>query len=179
MGEMIRKQSVSPIMLDGKVAGSEALLQNIHTFMKKSLSKQASTERTMKQNTKQLAEITESVEEIKQQAKEEIRSYVAKKIIRDQLQQERRNKAAEFVEGKVQLTIDSICGTADDVDKAFQKVKKEETTKVAKQITAYIKVKLGLKSIDDISNGLVEKHKQLLKELTWKQLDTFMKKGSR
>lgn len=79
MGEMIRKQSVSPIMLDGKVAGSEALLQNIHTFMKKSLSKQASTERTMKQNTKQLAEITESVEEIKQQAKEEIRSYVAKK----------------------------------------------------------------------------------------------------
>lgn len=79
----------------------------------------------------------------------------------------------------MQLTIDSICGTADDVDKAFQKVKKEETTKVAKQITAYIKVKLGLKSIDDISNGLVEKHKQLLKELTWKQLDTFMKKGSR
>ncbi|MCQ6530530.1 hypothetical protein [Bacillus mycoides] len=39
------------------------------------------------------------------------------------------------------------------------------------------KDKLGLKSIDNIPNCFVEKHKQLLKELTWKNLDTFMKQG--
>ncbi|WP_353054544.1 hypothetical protein [Bacillus thuringiensis] len=158
---------------------SEGLLQGIHTYMKKSLSKQVITDRTIKRNTKQLAELTESVEEVKQQAKEVISSYVAKKIIRDQLQQERHAKAKGFVGNKVQLSFEAMEGTKSDLEHHVQVLIKKEVTRVMRHITSYLKEQLGLKSIDDIPNCLVEKHKTLLKELTWKKLDTFMKKGSR
>ncbi|MEK3933626.1 hypothetical protein [Bacillus sp. FSL R7-0642] len=109
-------------------------------------------------------------------------SNVASKIIRDDLQKDRHKKASEFVGDKVQLTIDSICGTSDEVDKAFRKLKKKETTKVAKQIASYVKYQLGFKrsdSIDDIPNCLVKKHKQLVKELTWPKLNNFTQKGGK
>lgn len=191
MGEIIRKQSVSPIMLDGKAAGSEALLQNIHTFMKKSLSKQASTERTMKQNTKQLAEVAVSVEEVKQQCKEAIKSHVAKRIIREQLQQERHEKAHQLAKENVQLTTDDVFKVEKMVEQVGESKRgevevivaelatKRETTQIMYQITSYIKKQLKLRSIEDIPNDFVDQHKVLIQKLTRKKLDTFMKKGSR
>lgn len=102
---------------------------------------------------------------------------VASKIVRDQLQQERHAKAKGFVGNKVQLTIEAMEGTKSDLERHMQVLIKKEVTRVMRHITAYLKDKLGLKSIDDIPNGLVENHKILLKELTWKKLDIFMKKG--
>ncbi|PEL22500.1 hypothetical protein [Bacillus toyonensis] len=106
-------------------------------------------------------------------------SNVASKIIRDQLQQERHAKAKGFVGNKVQLTFEAMEGTKSDLERHVQVLIKKEVTRVMRHITSYLKEQLGLKSIDDIPNCLVEKHKTLLKELTWKKLDTFMKKGSR
>ncbi|MDO6631792.1 hypothetical protein [Bacillus thuringiensis] len=107
------------------------------------------------------------------------RANVAPKIIRDQLQQERHEKAKHFVENTVQLTFEAIEGTKSDLEQAVRELIKKDATRVMRQITSYMKRQLGLKSIDNIPNCLVEKHKQLLKELTWKKLDAFMKKGSR
>ncbi|PYE89390.1 hypothetical protein [Bacillus sp. 196mf] len=107
------------------------------------------------------------------------RANVAPKIIRDQLQQERHVKAKHFVENTVQLTFEAIEGTKSDLEQAVRELIKKDATRVMRQITSYMKRQLGLKSIDNIPNCLVEKHKQLLTELTWKKLDTFMKKGSR
>ncbi|EOO39014.1 hypothetical protein IIU_00832 [Bacillus cereus VD133] len=106
-------------------------------------------------------------------------SNVASKIIRDQLQQERHEKAKHFVENTVQLTFEAIEGTKSDLEQAVRELIKKDATRVMRQITSYMKRQLGLKSIDNIPNCLVEKHQQLLTELTWKKLDTFMKKGSR
>ncbi|PGD00816.1 hypothetical protein COE68_32470, partial [Bacillus toyonensis] len=103
---------------------------------------------------------------------------VASKIVRDQLQQERHAKAKGFVGNKVQLTFEAMEGTKSDLERHVQVLIKKEVTRVMRHITLYLKEQLGLKSIDDIPNCLVEKHKTLLKELTWKRLDTFMKKGS-
>ncbi|WP_257129848.1 hypothetical protein [Bacillus cereus] len=85
MGKMIRKQSVAPVTLDGKGTEHSSTLHSLQTYMEESLANQASTERTIKQNTKQIAKITESVEEVKQQFKEATKSHVAKRIIREQL----------------------------------------------------------------------------------------------
>ncbi|OUB53440.1 hypothetical protein, partial [Bacillus thuringiensis] len=97
---------------------------------------------------------------------------VASKIVRDQLQHERHAKAEGFVGNKVQLTFEAMEGTRSDLERHVQVLIKKEVTRVMRHITAYIKEKLSLKSIDDIPNCLVEKHKTLLKELTWKKLDT-------
>ncbi|MGQ7098536.1 hypothetical protein ACUOAQ_10255, partial [Escherichia sp. SP-MK] len=102
---------------------------------------------------------------------------VASKIIRDQLQHERHAKAAGFVGNKVQLTIEAMEGTKFDVNRHIQELIKKAITRIMRQITLYIKAKLGLKSIDDIPNCFVVKHKELLKELTWKKLDNFVKGG--
>ncbi|MED2777529.1 hypothetical protein P4278_12915 [Bacillus thuringiensis] len=68
-------------------------------------------------------------------------------------------------------------GTKSDLEHHVQVLIKKEVTRIMRQITSYIKEKLDLQSIDDIPNCFVEKHKQLLKELTWKKLDTFVKGG--
>lgn len=102
---------------------------------------------------------------------------VASKLVRDQLQQERHAKAKGFVGNKVQLTFEAMEGTKSDLERHVQVLINKEVTRVMRHITSYLKEQLGLKSIDDIPNCLVEKHKTLLKELTWKKLDTFMKKG--
>ncbi|MGG5741308.1 hypothetical protein [Bacillus cereus group sp. IBL03679] len=98
-------------------------------------------------------------------------SNVASKIIRDQLQQERHAKAKHFVENTVQLKFEAIEGTKFDLEQAVRELIKKDATRVMRQITSYMQRQLGLKSIDDIPNCFVEKHKQLLKELTWKQLE--------
>lgn len=102
---------------------------------------------------------------------------VASKLIRDQLQQERHAKAEGFVGNKVQLTFEAMEGTKSDLERHVKVLIKKEVTRIMRQITSYIKEKLGLQSIDDIPNCFVEKHKQLLKELTWKKLDNFVKGG--
>ncbi|WP_257150341.1 hypothetical protein [Bacillus cereus] len=104
-------------------------------------------------------------------------SNVASKIIRDQLQQERHDKAKHFVENTVQLTFEATEGTKSDLEQAVRELIKKDATRVMRQITSYVKRKLGLKSIDNIPNCLVPKHKQLLKELTWKKLDCAIKSG--
>ncbi|WP_255259464.1 hypothetical protein [Bacillus toyonensis] len=76
------------------------------------------------------------------------------------------------------MTFEAMEGTKSDLERHVQVLIKKEVTRVMRHITLYLKEQLGLKSIDDIPNCLVEKHKTLLKELTWKRLDTFMKKGS-
>lgn len=102
---------------------------------------------------------------------------VASKLIRDQLQQERHAKAEGFVGNKVQLTFEAMEGTKSDLERHVQVLIKKEVTRIMRQITSYIKEKLNLQSIDDIPICFVEKHKQLLKELTWKKLDNFVKGG--
>ncbi|MGQ7306507.1 hypothetical protein [Bacillus cereus] len=102
---------------------------------------------------------------------------VASKLIRYQLQQERHAKAEGFVGNKVQLTFEAMEGTKSDLERHVQVLIKKEVTRIMRQITSYIKEKLGLQSIDDIPICFVEKHKQLLKELTWKKLDNFVKGG--
>lgn len=104
---------------------------------------------------------------------------VASKIIRDELQKERHDKAQYFVGNKVQLTFEAMEGTKNDLEQAVRELIKKDTTKVMRQITSYLKVQLGLKSIDDIPNCLVKKHKQLLKELTWKKLNNHTQKGGK
>ncbi|UTQ79994.1 hypothetical protein BC1_00042 [Bacillus phage BC-1] len=103
------------------------------------------------------------------------RANVAPKLIRNQLQQERHEKAKHLVENTVQLTFEAIEGTKSDFERNVQLLLKKETTKVMRQITSYVKQQLELKSIDNIPNCFVSKHKQLLKELTWKKLDYFRK----
>ncbi|WP_257141298.1 hypothetical protein [Bacillus toyonensis] len=92
-------------------------------------------------------------------------------------QQERHVKAKEFVGNKVQLTIEAMEGTKSDLERHVQTLTKKEVTRVMRHVTSYLKENLGLKSIDDIPNCLVEEHKRLLKELTWKKFDNFKKKG--
>ncbi|WP_333730500.1 hypothetical protein [Bacillus paranthracis] len=70
-------------------------------------------------------------------------------------------------------------GSKNDLEQAVRDLIKKDTTKVMRQITSYLKQQLGLKSIDDIPNCLVKKHKQLLKELTWKKLNNFTQKGGK
>ncbi|PGS68283.1 hypothetical protein COC69_26890 [Bacillus cereus] len=102
---------------------------------------------------------------------------VASKLIRGQLQQERHEKAKFFVENTVQLTIETVEGTKSNLEQAVRELIKKDTTRVMRQITSYVKQQLGLESIDNIPNGLVPKHGQLLKELTWRKLDNYMEKG--
>ncbi|WP_369355717.1 hypothetical protein [Lysinibacillus capsici] len=106
-------------------------------------------------------------------------SNVASKIIRDDLQKDRHEKAQRFVGNKVQLTFEAMEGSKNDLEKAVRDLIKKDTTKVMRQVTSYLKQQLGLKSIDDIPNCLVKKHKQLLKELTWKKLNNFTQKGGK
>lgn len=106
-------------------------------------------------------------------------SNVASKIIRDDLQKDRHRKAQQFVGNKVQLTFEAMEGSKNDLEQAVRDLIKKDTTKVMRQITSYLKQQLGLKSIDDIPNCLVKKHKQLLKELTWKKLNNFIQKGGK
>ncbi|MGH0664077.1 hypothetical protein ACQVSR_03090 [Bacillus paranthracis] len=106
-------------------------------------------------------------------------SNVASKIIRDDLQKDRHRKAQQFVGNKVQLTFEAMEGSKNDLEQAVRDLIKKDTTKVMRQITSYLKQQLGLKSIDDIPNCLVKKHKQLLKELTWKKLNNFTQKGGK
>ncbi|MGI8305153.1 hypothetical protein [Bacillus paranthracis] len=106
-------------------------------------------------------------------------SNVASKIIRDDLQKDRHRKAKQFVGNKVQLTFEAMEGSKNDLEQAVRDLIKKDTTKVMRQITSYLKQQLGLKSIDDIPNCLVKKHKQLLKELTWKKLNNFIQKGGK
>ncbi|WP_142345359.1 hypothetical protein, partial [Bacillus cereus] len=107
------------------------------------------------------------------------RANIAPEIIRNELRQERREKASHFVENTVQLTFEAIEGTKSDLERNVQLLLEKETTKVMRQITSYVKRQLELKSIDNIPNCFVLKHKQLLKELTWRKLDSSRKKGSR
>ncbi|EOQ04918.1 hypothetical protein [Bacillus cereus] len=186
MRELAVNKSVQPITLDGKIAENEGVLQTMQTYMKKSLSRQ---ERTMNQHTKQLSTINKSVEEVKQQYKEAIQSHVAKRIIREQLQKERYEKAHKLAQSNVQLTTEDYIKIEKMVEQvgenAREKVEvivadeatKRETTRVMYQITSYIKKKLGLRSIEDIPNGLVDQHKTLLQGVTRKKLDSFGKKG--
>ncbi|MED1535480.1 hypothetical protein [Bacillus pseudomycoides] len=106
-------------------------------------------------------------------------SNVASKIIRDDLQKDRHEKARQFVGNKVQLTFEAMEGSKNDLEQAVRDLIKKDTTKIMRQITSYLKQQLGLKSIDDIPNCLVKKHKQLLKELTWKKLNNFTQKGGK
>lgn len=106
-------------------------------------------------------------------------SNVASKIIRDDLQKDRHRKAQQFVGNKVQLTFEAMEGSKNDLEQAVRDLIKKDTTKVMRQVTSYLKQQLGLKSIDDIPNCLIKKHKQLLKELTWKKLNNFTQKGGK
>ncbi|XLP22014.1 hypothetical protein ACFMB7_26575 [Bacillus toyonensis] len=106
-------------------------------------------------------------------------SNVASKIIRDDLQKDRHQKAQQFVGNKVQLTFEAMEGSKNDLEQAVRDLIKKDTTKVMRQVTSYLKQQLGLKSIDDIPNCLVKKHKQLLKELTWKKLNNFTQNGGK
>ncbi|PEE36706.1 hypothetical protein [Bacillus cereus] len=126
-----------------------------------------------------IGKLGESVESFDNRLTQTQLENVASKIVRDQLQQERHAKAKGFVGNKVQLTFEAMEGTKSDLERHVQVLIKKEVTRVMRHITSYLKEQLGLKSIDDIPNCLVEKHKTLLKELTWKKLDTFMKKGIR
>lgn len=81
------------------------------------------------------------------------------------------------MDNKVQLTFEAMEGTKSDLERHVQMLIKKEVTRIMRQIKSYIKEKLGLQSIDDIPICFVKKHKQLLKELTWKKLDTFVKGG--
>ncbi|MES1052035.1 hypothetical protein FOA24_22815 [Bacillus thuringiensis] len=129
--------------------------------------------------TEKVESLDQTVESFDNRLTEAQLSNVASKIIRDQLQQERHTKARGFVGNKVQLTFEAMEGTKSDLERHVQVLIKKEVTRVMRHITSYLKEQLGLKSIDDIPNCLVEKHKTVLKELTWKKFDTFMKKGSR
>ncbi|MEW4150770.1 hypothetical protein Q0N88_11045 [Bacillus thuringiensis] len=127
--------------------------------------------------TEKVASLDQTVGSFDNRLTETQLSHVASKIIRDQLQQERHEKAKHFVENTVQLTFEAIEGTKSDLEQAVRELMKKDATRVMRQITSYMKRQLGLKSIDDIPNCFVEKHKQLLKELTWKKLDNFVKGG--
>ncbi|EOO30757.1 hypothetical protein IIU_05074 [Bacillus cereus VD133] len=102
---------------------------------------------------------------------------IAPDIIRNELRQERREKASHFVENTVQLTFEAVEGTKSDLERNVELLMEKETTKVMRQITSYVKRQLELRSIDNIPICFVPKHKQLLKELTWKKLDNYMKNG--
>ncbi|PGA92162.1 hypothetical protein [Bacillus toyonensis] len=124
-----------------------------------------------------IGKLGESIESFDNRLTQTQLGNVASKIVRDQLQQERHAKAKEFVGNKVQLTIEAMEGTKSDLERHVQTLMKKEITGLMRHVTSYLKAHLGLKSIDDIPNCLVEKHKRLLKDLTWKKLDNFKKKG--
>ncbi|PFK27277.1 hypothetical protein, partial [Bacillus cereus] len=115
-----------------------------------------------------IGKLGESVESFDNRLTQTQLENVASKIVRDQLQQERHARAKGFVGNKVQLTFEAIEGTKSDLERHVQVLINKEVTRVMRHITSYLKEQLGLKSIDDIPNCLVEKHKTLLKELTWK-----------
>jgi len=177
MKKLSMSQSVVPITLDGKMAAQEGVLQSIQTYMKKSLSKQVSTERTLRKSTKELTQMKIRLSSFDERLTDIQQSNVAKKVIRDQLQMERHRKAKQFVHENVQLSIEEITGTKSEIEKSLAERMKRETTQIMCQITSYVKKQLHLRSIEDIPNCFVEKHKQLMKDLTWKKLDMFMKGG--
>ncbi|MEK4501913.1 hypothetical protein [Bacillus sp. FSL R12-0069] len=189
MKKLLVNQSVTPITLDGKMAESEGLLQNIQTYVKKSLSKQLSTERTLKKNAKELIQMKIMLSSVNQQVTDMHQSNVAKRIIREQLQKERHEKAHKLAKENVQLTTEDFFNIEETVERlgesAREKVEsivveeatKRETTQVMRQITSYLKKKLELRSIDDIPNGLIDQHKVLVQQMTRKKLDMFQKKG--
>ncbi|WP_257145297.1 hypothetical protein, partial [Bacillus cereus] len=110
-----------------------------------------------------IGKLGESVESFDNRLTQSQLENVASKIVRDQLQQERHAKAKGFVGNKVQLTFEAMEGTKSDLECHVQVLIKKEVTRVMRHITSYLKEQLGLKSIDDIPNCLVEKHKTLLK----------------
>ncbi|HDR4948963.1 TPA: hypothetical protein QCR51_005612 [Bacillus cereus] len=175
MKKLSVNQSVVPITLDGKMTAQEGVLQSIQAYMKKSFSKQVSTEKTLKKSTKELTQMKITLSSFDERLTNIQQSNVAKKVIRDQLQMERHWKAKQFVHENVQLSIEEITETKGEIEKRLAERMKRETTQVMCQITSYVKKKLHLRSIDDIPNCFVEKHKQLLKGLTWKKLGIFMK----
>ncbi|EOQ10153.1 hypothetical protein [Bacillus cereus] len=186
MRELAVNKSVQPMTLDGKMAENEGVLQTMQTYMKKSLSGQ---ERTMNQHTKQLSTINESVEKVKQQYKEAIQSHMTKRTIREQLQKERYEKAHKLALSNVQLTTEDYIKIEKMVEQVGENVRekvevivadeatKRATTRVMYQITSYIQKKLGLRSIEDIPNGLVDQHKMLVQGVTKKKLNSVGKKG--
>ncbi|MEW4150053.1 hypothetical protein Q0N88_07210 [Bacillus thuringiensis] len=178
MKKLSVNQSVVPITLDGKMVVQEGVLQSIQMYMKKSLSKQVSTERTLKKSTKELTQMKMTLSSFDERLTKMQQSNVAKKVIRDQLQMERHRKAKQFVHENVQLSIEEIIGTKDEIEKRLAERMKRETTRVMCLITFYVKKRLGLRSIEDIPNGLVEAHKTLVRDLTWKKLKNSEMKGA-
>ncbi|MES1054323.1 hypothetical protein FOA24_37085, partial [Bacillus thuringiensis] len=106
-----------------------------------------------------IGKLGESVESFDNRLTQSQLENVASKMVRDQLQQERHAKAKEFVGNKVQLTFEAMEGTKFDLEHHVQVLIKKEVTRVMRHITSYLKEQLGLKSIDDIPNCLVENHK--------------------
>ncbi|MEW4150137.1 hypothetical protein Q0N88_07645 [Bacillus thuringiensis] len=191
MGKLMRKKSVEPITLDGGVGEQSATLHSIHVYLEESLTQQAKTEKTMKEHTKKLEAICVDVQAVNQRFEEATKSHVVTRIIREQLQRERYEKAHKLAKENVQLTTDDCFKIEKMVEQigehAREKVEaivaeeatKRETTQIMRQITSYLKKKLALRSIEDISNNLIDQHKVLLQGVTRKRLDTFMKKGGR
>ncbi|MGQ3740910.1 hypothetical protein [Bacillus sp. Fil] len=178
MKKLSMSQSVVPITLDGKMAAQEGVLQSIQTYMKKSLSKQVSAERTLRKSTKELTQMKITLSSFDERLTDIQQSNVVKKVIRDQLQMERHRKAKQFVHENVQLSIEEITGTKGEIEKRLAERMRRETTQIMCQITSYVKKRLGLHSIDDIPNGLVDAHKTLVRDLTWKKLKNFEMKGA-
>ncbi|MEX0417379.1 hypothetical protein AB3X49_16775, partial [Bacillus sp. C30] len=69
-------------------------------------------------------------------------------------------------------------GTKGEIEKKLAERMKRETMQVMCQITSYVKKQLSLRSIDDIPNGLVDVHKTLVRDLTWKKLKNSEMKGT-
>ncbi|OUA92827.1 hypothetical protein BK704_32800, partial [[Bacillus thuringiensis] serovar konkukian] len=103
-----------------------------------------------------IGKLGESVESFDNRLTQTQLENVASKIVRDQLQQERHARAKGFVGNKVQLTFEAMEGTKSDLERHVQVLIKKEVTRVMRHITSYLKEQLGLKSIDDIPNCLVE-----------------------
>lgn len=189
MKKLVVNQSVTPITLEGKMVESEGLLQNIQTYVKKSLSKQLSTERTLKKNAKELIQMKIMLSSFEQQLTDMHQTNVAKRIIREQLQKECYEKAYKLAKENVQLTTDDCFKIEKMVEQIGESARKKvesivveeatkrETTQVMRQITSYLKKKLELRSIEDIPNGLIDQHKVLVQQITRKKLDMFQKKG--
>lgn len=132
----------------------------------------------LKKNTQNIEEMRFEVAVLNQKYDEDKQSYVAKIVIRNQLQMERHRKAKQFVHENVQLSIEEIVGTKGEIEKRLAERLKRETTQVMLQITSYVKRQLGLRSIEDIPNGLVDAHKTLVRDLTWKKLKNSEMKGA-
>ncbi|WP_144518693.1 hypothetical protein [Bacillus thuringiensis] len=173
----MKNNKVAPITLDGNGLEKPATLQSIQRYIENGYALHAQSDRAIQHNTKELVKMDAALSSFDERLTEMQQSNVAKKVIRDQLQMERHRKAKQFVHENVQLSIEEIIGTKEEIEKKLAERMKRETTQVMCLITSYVKKQLHLRSIDDLPNCFVEKHKQLLKELTWKNLDIFLRKA--